>query len=584
MCGVTFDPQSLPATMSTTRILCLPCYEKRQAEKAASKAKAAASASSVVPPAPAPKPVAAAAAPRAPAPAPVAKTAVAPAAQSAAAAPPRPAPPPPAPSRVSDAARAPVPTPASSNNHHAAPAVGSGSKVGSGSRVGSGSKVGSASKVSSGSASRHGPKKKAEPEAPVDLKTALRAESTKMMDKQTKLGLIIGVVFLVGALGYVMFVKNTTQEEKFKSEAYTKMLADLLAGFKKYDVDTVDGAKALQIASDTSKEKWTGTTISADVNTLRIKAGITLQNDQDKRQFNDRLTALEAQARDISTKTAEELRIMRKSADTLALEAQAFGADAVTRITMLRGSLQTNIGTKLKEEAITFADTQGGTDPMGALNKLGQTEDDLRELYDQADKEKNAQAKTLFTSYLQDLYARTDKLATVTFNEAAVENKPWLGLLDGAIANEWKFTKLSGAVGKVEAGRLVLVGGDAESKGRTVNSVGDSRQWRDFVIEGEFTVEAGKFVLVFRLGKNPDPRTCDTVEIAADEGRIQAGGTYSFRYQLIGSTAKMTWKDDVFEAVDRELDFRTNRHGAFGVVLNTGAKVTFTRLRVKELR
>jgi len=104
------------------------------------------------------------------------------------------------------------------------------------------------------------------------------------------------------------------------------------------------------------------------------------------------------------------------------------------------------------------------------------------------------------------------------------------------------------------------------------------------VIEGEFTIESGTFALVFRLGKSPDSRTCDIVEITADEGRIQAGGTYSFTYQLIGSTAKMTWKDDVFEAVDRELDFRTNRHGAFGVVLNTGAKVTFTRLRVKELR
>jgi hypothetical protein len=571
MCGVTFDPQSLPATMSTTRILCLPCYEKRQAEKAASKAKAAA--------------------PRAPAPAPaaVAKAAVAPAAQAAAAAPPRPTPPPPtvpprpappqaAPSRVPDAVRAPVPAPASSSNH-VAPAVGSGSKVGSASKVGSGSKT------SFGAASRHGPRKKAEPEAPVDLKTALRAESTKVMDKQTKRGLIIALVCILGAVAYLMFVKNTTKEEKDKATAYEKMLDDLLVSVKKYDVDTVDGARQLQAATDTSKEKWTGTRISGDVNTLRIKAGITLQNDLDKRQYNDRLTALEAQARVIATKTAEELRIMRKSADTLALEAQSFGAEAVTRITNLRGSLQTNIGTKLKEEAITFADTQGGTDPMGALNKLGQTEDDLRELYDAVEKEKNnAQAKTLFTTYLRDLYERTDKLATVTFNEAAVENKPWLGLLDGAIANEWKYTKLTGSVSRIEAGRLVLVGGDAESKGRTVSSIGDSRQWRDFVIEGEFTIDSGKFALVFRLGKDPNPRTCDIIEIAADEGRIQAGGTYSFKYQLIGSTAKMTWKDDVFESVDRDLDFRTNRHGAFGVVLNTGAKVTFTRLRVKELR
>jgi len=573
MCGVTFDPQSLPATMSTTRILCLPCYEKRQAEKAAAKAKAAAPSPSVVPPAPAPapKPVAAAAAKAAVAPA-AKPVAAAPAAKPAAAAPPRfAAPPHSAPSRVSDAARAPDPTHASTNNH-TAPAVGSGSKVGNG------------SKASFGSASRHGPKKKPEPEAPVDRKAELRAEATKIMDKQTKRGLIIGLVMVLGAVGYFMFVRNTTQEEKANSAAYEKMLDDLLVSVQKYDVDTVDGARQLQAATDNTKEKWTGTRISPEINNRRIKAGITLQNDLDKRQFNDRLTALEAQARDIATKTAEELRIMRKSADTLALEAQSFGADAVTRITMLRGSLQTNIGTKLKEEAITFADTQGGTDPMGALQRLGQTEDDLRELYDAAEKERNAQAKTLFSTYLQDLYTRTDKLANLTFNEAAIANKPWLGLLDGAIANEWKFTKLTGAVGKVEAGRLVLVGGDADSKGRTVNSIGDSRQWRDFVIEGEFTIESGTFALVFRLGKSPDSRTCDIVEITADEGRIQAGGTYSFTYQLIGSTAKMTWKDDVFEAVDRELDFRTNRHGAFGVVLNTGAKVTFTRLRVKELR
>jgi hypothetical protein len=470
-----------------------------------------------------------------------------------------------------DAARAPDPTHASTNNH-TSPAVGSGSKVGS------------ASKTSFASASRHGPKKKAEPEAPVDRKAELRAEATKIMDKQTKRGLIIGLVMVLGAVGYFMYVRNTTKEEKDKATAYEKMLDDLLVSVQKYDVDSVDGARQLQAATDSTKEKWSGTRISSDINNKRIKAQLTLQNDLDKRQYNDRLTALEAQARDIATKTAEELRIMRKSADTLALEAQSFGADAVTRITMLRGSLQTNIGTKLKEEAITFADTQGGTDPMGALQKLGQTEDDLRELYDAADKEKNAQAKTLFSSYLQDLYARTDKLAILTFNEAAIANKPWLGLLDGAIANEWKFTKLTGAIGKVEAGRLVLVGGDADSKGKTVNSIGDSRQWRDFVIEGEFTIESGSFTMAFRLGKRVDNITADTVIVTADEGRIQAGGTYSFTYQLIGSTAKMTWKDDVFESSDRELDFRTNRHGAFGVVLNTGAKVTFTRLRVKELR
>jgi hypothetical protein len=570
--------------MSTTRILCLGCYEKRQAEKAAAKAKPAgasapapaskaatapaskaAASSSALPPATA-APVAKAATATPPP-----RTALTPAPAPAPVHAPRVAAPPPAP---------PVPAGSAANGSTRSVEDAGATKP----AVGSGSKVGSASKFSSSSASRHGPKKKAEPEAPVDRKAELRAQATQLMDKQTKRGLVIGVVFLLGAVSYVVFVKNTTKTEAEKVRAYDKGLDDFLAEMNKYNLDTADGAKALQTATDVAKEKWTGTRISPEINNKRIKAGITLQSAEDKRQFYDRLTALEAQAKDIATKSSEELRSMRKSADTLALEAQSFGPEAVTRITALRSSLQTNIGTKLKEEAITFADTNGGTDALGALQKLGSAEDDLRELYDAADKEKNAQSKTLFYAYLQELYVRTDKLANLTFNEAAVAAKPWLGLLDGAIANEWKFSGVKGSVGKIEAGRLVLAGGDADSKARTVSSIGDSRQWRDFVIEGEFTIESGSFTMAFRLGKRVDNVTSDTVIVTADEGRVQAGGTYSFTYQLIGSTAKMTWKDDIFEAVDRELDTRTNRHGAFGLVLNTGTKVTFTRLRVKELR
>jgi hypothetical protein len=578
---VTFDPKSLPATVSTTRILCLACYEKRQAEKAAAKAKAAgSSAPAPATAAPAPKAAAASSAVPPAAAAPVAKAATAPPPPRTALTPaPAPAP--------AHAPRVAAPPPA--------PSAPAGSAVNGSTRkvedagatkhaVGSGSKVGSASKFSSSSASRHGPKKKAEPEAPIDRKAELRAQATQMMDKQTKRGLVIGIVFLLCAGAYVYYVLNSKKVSEQAAVAYEKGLDDFLSDMKKYNADTVDGARQLQAATDISKAKWTGTRISSDINTMRVKAQLTLQADLDRQQFNDRLTSLEAQAKDIAAKTAEELRIMRKSADALALEAQAFGPDAVTRITSLRSTLQTNIGTKLKEEAITFADTNGGTDALGALQKLGSAEDDLRELYEAADKEKNAQGKTLFYAYLQELYVRTDKLANLTFNEAAVAAKPWLGLLDGAIANEWKFSGVKGSIGRIEAGRLVLAGGDAESKARTVNSIGDSRQWRDFVIEGEFTIESGSFTMAFRLGKRVDNITSDTVIVTADEGRVQAGGTYSFTYQLIGSTAKMTWKDDIFEAVDRELDTRTNRHGAFGLVLNTGTKVTFTRLRVKELR
>jgi hypothetical protein len=533
--------------MTSTRILCRPCYDKRQSEKYAAKAKAAAAAGAA--PAPAPAPAAAQ------------KHAPPPAAAKPASAPP--------------IAAKPAPAPAAPA-HHAEPAHAS-----HGSHESHASHGDPAHKSTVGQFSRHGPKKKAE--EPVDVKTKLRAESTAVMDHTTKIGLLVMLVFVVVAGGVVGYVVHTKKTDDALAKAEEKKLDDFLATVKKEDVKTIEGATGVMKITDASKEVWVGTRIAGEINSMRVTAGNTIQADADKKEFFDRLTGLEAQSKDVGTKTAEELRKMRITADSLALSAQSFGPEAVGRINLLRRSLQSLIGTKLKEEAVAYADGPGKSDPRAALQKLASAEDDVRSLWETMYKENDAQGKTLFEAYFKDLVARSDKLSNEYFTDALIEQTPWRDLLTGDTANEWVFKSVKGSTSKIVGGALFLTGGDPDARGRALNVIGDKEQWRDFVIKGEFTVESGGFTMAFRLGANLD-RNSEGVDVHTDEGKIQPGGTYSFVYRLVGSAAKMTWKENVLEAQDKELMYSTPRHGAFGIVVEKGTKVTFKQLLIRELR
>jgi hypothetical protein len=585
-CGADFDPATLPATVTSSKILCRPCYDKRQAEKYAARAKTVASASAAGGPSPS------GAAKLAP-PLPSAASRMA-----APSSPPKPAAPAPAPSNHAPAGEHSVGHHSAGHHsaghqpgghHHPAshhvPAHGTTPAPGAPAAPSHGETHAgeSAHKPAVSKFSRHGPKKKAD--EPLDMKAALRAESEAVMDKTTKRGLFVALAFVLIAVGVVFVTWNAKATDDAKAKEYKKSLDDFLALVKSADVKTIEGANKVINLSDARRDLWPGTDIATEVNSARLAATNTLQREHDRQEFLDRLTSLEAQSKDIANKTAEELRKMRLNADTLSIEAQNIGPDAVTRINLVRSSLQTNIGTKVKEEAIAFADAQGKSDPRAALQKLGAAEDDVFSLWQTMYKEKNEQGKTLFDAYYRDLIARSDKLATEYFTPAVVEQTGWSDLLTGDRASEWELQKgaVKGSSAKIVGGVLVATGGGPDSKGRALYVVGDKEQWRDFVIDGEFTVESGTFTLAFRLGQNLD-RNTEAIEIRTDEGKIAPGGTYAFTYQVIGSAVKLTWKDNVLDAQDRELMYSTPRHGAFGLVLEKGAKVTFKRLRIRELR
>jgi hypothetical protein len=557
-CGVTFELGATPAEVKTSRVLCGRCYARRQTEKAKAKtagatasAGLATGASTVIMARPAPV-----------------------------------APPPPK--------AAPTKPPRTATSDTAAPRVTAADAPGAGANASNHSNHATAGHATAGHAtthagtgthahghghghgSRHGPKRD-------DSESPLHKGPPPLLDKTTKIGLIIALVVLGLGAGAFFIVRGIKNDEKRADDEVKSRQQQLLTAMKGLDLATLDGAQRAIGVSDGSKETWVGTEIAGEVNSIRAKAGAFIQSEQEKRDYFDNLATLEAAARDPGSKSAQELRDISRRAETLALTAQGYGADAVTRITGLRNQLQQSIGLRVKTEAVQFADQNATTDPRGAMLKLSTAEDDIRRMWEQAHKDKNDTQKTLLESYLGELIKRTDDIATVFFTDAEVAKSPWKDLLLSDAATEWKAANVKGFSYKVENGQLIVIGPDESAKARAVLSIGDKQKWRDFVIDGEFVLESGVFTLAFRLGATPNANT-DTFEVRTEENGIEAGKPYAFTYKVVGSNAEMVWKDDVLPKSDRLLSWYANRSGAFGLVIEKGTKLRFTRLRIRELR
>ena len=409
-------------------------------------------------------------------------------------------------------------------------------------------------------------------------------DDAPLLDATTKRLAIVAVVFVVLAGGIYWKVKGQQQDEAAVESTLATKKRDLLAALKSFDAVTVDGANRIVGMVDSTRDTWVASDIATEVTALKNKAAAFIGSEQTKRDYFDRLSAIEGAGNDLGSKTAQEARELKRRVEGIAREALDFGSDAQSRATTLKSRIEQAISGKVKEEAVAYCDQQGATDPSGALNKLAIAEDEIRALWDKAFADKNAAMKTLLSAYLQELIAKADALATTHFTDAEKEKTPWRELLVGDAVSEWKAGATKGFEHKIEAGVLRVKGPAEDARGLSVLSIGDQQRWRDFVIEGEFTIEKGAFSLCFRLGSAPNQNT-DVTKIEAEEGGpIAPGGTYSFTYEVVGSSVKMHWKDDVAPAEDRVLMWNYNRSGAFGLVIEREAALKFSRLRIRELR
>ena len=436
------------------------------------------------------------------------------------------------------------------------------------------------------SASRRSASKPAPVDAKAEKRRALNVDDQPVLDRTTKIGLIVTLVIAAGGGGAFLLNRSVRTKEADALAAVKKSQGDFMTRLHSLNLDDYDDAmKAVTMISENVKT-WTGTELANEVQTARSHADGFINGKQEERAFLERLAKLEGELADSKSKAASAVSDLRRRAEVLKKDAGAFGKDVETRcdsaLSMLRGLYVT----KTVEEAKAFADANAA-DLRSALNKLAGAEDEIRTQIDKAMHDKDATAQTTYTAYYQELITKADALATTFFTESEIPKlAPWTDLLVGDSASSWKApTNIPGFSFTVANGVLQVKGPSEQAKVKGIVTVGAKQQWRDFVLDIECVIDTpGTITAAFRLGGTLDKNT-DNFDITAEEGTgIEPGKPFSFTYTVIGSHRLLKFENDVMNAVDGDLYWSGNRHGAFGIVVPKGMNFRLSRARIRELR
>jgi hypothetical protein len=606
-CGTTFAPPTGPVEVTSTRVLCPACAEARRIQKArAASAQQAARASASTPPSPARPGTPAAAPPRAaganpssaqPARAsaanpasPAPRPATAPAATPKPAARPNPGPATPVP------ARKPPPNPPAA----AAPAT----------PVPARALAAKPAPLPERAAPAKAPPSPTKP-APAPAKPALQARGKRAVDeeehdedeqprhskdvergaqllrkKESKVTAIMWVLALVltgvaSAAVYVMKERQKKEADARQAHAdEVKALWDQMEGF---DISTDEGAQQMILLADDKRELWSGEAIEGDVTSRRAKAAKNLEISAERKSLRDRLTAIETALQDPEALSAETLAQQRRNIEELepAARVELVGAEYLSKLGALRTSASRVYATKLLDEA----KTAGRADPSReSLAIYSRAESEIQKLFDKSHKE-DKESKDFYEGLYRDVIKSSDALCAQVFTPEVIEKTPWIDLLNGEWAAKWQRAEVRGFQHSFEGGALKIIGPEADSNKQGVLAVGLNENWRDFVLDVEYTIEKGKVTFDFRMRvEQPDNAYGYEIDTEGD-GAILAGEPYTAEMSLIGSSFVYREEASLDSApFTQEVSWTKSRAGALRLVIPDGTQLKISRLRIRVLR
>ncbi len=545
-CQVSFQPPEGPVEVVTTRVLCAACLAKYRAAKAARKSSAGTAVRVATPSAaPSSSPTRASAGP------PVQRPA---STDGAASAPP---------------AR-PVPvTPATWTDRKPA------------------ERLAAPASKQPAAVPRSSPAKSSR-EAPPKKKSSrddefIQRETEALRKRENRTVWIGGVLALLmlgiaGAVVYVVLGKKT--EEHNAQVAHENEVKDFQAAFMAVDITTEEGCKAAIARADEKRGLWESEDIAPEIQSRYAKANTTLVRIQERKSLLERLAKVEETLKDPSASTADSLAETRRVIDELDAEAGIVGGEFIARLGAARSTADRSYAARLLDEARSSASSEGG---RPALAKFSRAEEEIYRILEKTFKAKDKEGQAFYQEQYQAAIRESDAVCARVFNEGAIEATPWRDLLSNEEAPNWHAAALQGFEHRIENGTLHIIGPSPEAGARGIISIGDTENWRDFVLDCEFTILQGSFEMHFRLG----PSLEDKIELIEygvgedDRYRKNAGELYQVSVSLVGST--FNWVDEGQPDIrSSRWDYR--RKGAIGIVVPEGTEVRFTRIRIRLLR
>ncbi|MFN0242209.1 MAG: hypothetical protein ACKVWV_04890 [Planctomycetota bacterium] len=565
-CGTNFTPSTDTTEVTSLRILCASCDEKRRLERAArARAKStgasagAASAragASAPPPVPATKSAVPAAAPRKPA----ADTSSA--AASAERRPPsRPAAPAPA------AARAPVPPPAAeAEDEEERPAARS--------AAGRTSPKSSAAPRPSALAKKHAAG--GSPDVAREIQMLRKRENKVVM-----YGWIACVVLLSIAGGLALRAKMKRDAAAEAIAAYKASQDEFRAKLAKYEVSDLKQASEAIAYADEKRALWADEAWANDISSRVAKARTNIDLARERKELEERLLVVEETIQNAATRPPDEVAKVRRTLGDLELNADKVSPEFKARVQTARAVVDKTIATRLHDEARAIA-AKGPNDQRAALTAYTKAEDEALRLFEESIRRKTKENEDFYKAKYREIIAESDALATAIFTPEVVDKAQWKDLLSTEAAKGWQHDGLADfGVGN---GQLRAVGLPPGAGKTGIMSVGDREQWRDFVLDAEFIIEAGSSNFFFRLGRRAD-NTVENFELATGPGApLKAGESYGMQATFIGSKLSLTFSTSEINPYEIESSWSRSRKGAFGITVPEGSTIKITKLKIRELR
>lgn len=569
ICGTNFTPSTDTTEVTSLRILCASCEEKRRAERAArARAKAAgtgagagvaSATASAPPPVPATKSAAPAAAPRKPA---------AEASSAGASAEKRPAAPAPA------AARAPAPTRAPTPPPVAEPEADDDERPSARSVAGRRSSKSSAAPRPSALAKKHAAG--GSPDVQREIQMLRKRENKVVM-----YGWIACLVLLSVAGGLALRAKIKRDNAAAELAAYKQSQDDFRAKLAGYELSDLKQANEAIAYAEEKKAIWQDEVWANDISSRVAKARSNIDLARERKELEERLLVVEETIQNAATKTPDEVAKVRRTLGDLELNADKVSPEFKARVQTARAVVDKTIANRLHDEARSIA-AKGPNDQRAALTAYTKAEDEVLRLFEESIRRKTKENEEYYKAKYKEIIAESDALAVVIFTPEVVEKVPWKDLLSTEAAKGWQHDGLADfGIGN---GSLRAVGLPPGAGKTGIMSVGDREQWRDFVLDVEFVIEAGSTNFFFRLGRRAD-NTVENYELATGPGApLKAGEGYGMQATFIGSKLSLAFSTSEVGSYEIESSWSRSRKGAFGITVPEGSTIKITKLRIRELR
>lgn len=396
------------------------------------------------------------------------------------------------------------------------------------------------------------------------------------------------------ALGMWMYAKRTDNQRKQEAADLAARQEKVLTDAKAMDASTEDGLTKIIdfLTTDEERKKlWASSPQGPEIQSLLSKAVQEREAKRERRALKEAFEELRNQLANPASMTVDQIREMRIKLVNQ-IEPKASGSmdtQFATDVAQLKQNTDRVYASKLHDEARSAANA--ANDVVGrqaALKKYTEAEDEIVKLFEESLKKNQNELSKYYEGHFREVIDESDLLAKAIFTTDFIEKQPWKDLLSADQAPNWNAASLEGFSQKFERGALTLRGPNAAARQNGVTSIGDREQFRDFVLDFEFTILKGEFELYARVGKRFDG-TVESLKFSAlDESPnasflLSANEPYSGTLTFIGSswTCELSAGDP--QTVE-QVKWVQSRRGGIGLLVPTESEVKITRMRIKSLR